>query len=61
MNLKDVCGFYKLIIKGKFSIDSKYQKFLYYFEDTWIPLTDSDKMKIEFELWNYKNKFNFKG
>ena len=26
-----------------------------------IALTDSDKTKFDFYIWNYKNKFNFKG
>lgn len=60
MNLKEARIFYK-IIKDKFSINSHFENFFDYFEDTWLPLTDSDKTKFEFDKWNYKNKFNFKG
>ena len=60
MNLKEAGEFYK-IIKDKFSTESRFENFFDYFEDTWIALTDSDKIKFDFDIWNYKNKFNFKG
>ena len=56
MNLKEAREFYK-IIKDKFSTESRFENFLDYFEDTWIALTDSDKTKFDFDIWNYKNKF----
>ena len=60
INLKDARIFYKKI-KDNFSNESKYEKFFDYFEDTWFPLQDSDKTKFDFDIWKYKNKFNFKG
>ena len=60
MNLKEAHIFYK-IINDKFSINSQLENFYDYFEDTWLSLTDSDKTKFDFYMWNYKNKFNFKG
>ena len=38
-----------------------FEKFIEYFESNWFPLNDNNETRFDFELWSYKNKFNFKG
>ena len=51
---------YSIILKT-ISHNNKIDDFLEYFESTWFPVKEGDNTKFEFDLWNYANKFNFKG
>ena len=60
MNLKTAREFYGKLADNIPKLEN-YEKFLDYFEETWFPKNDSDKPYYEFELWNYSDKFDFKG
>ena len=56
---KKAIEFYKLI-KDEFS-EEKYEPFFDYFERTWLNIEDENaKTKIDFEIWSYTGKFDFK-
>jgi len=60
MGLETVRNFYNLVIEN-IPKNHKFDKFLEYFQDTWFPIGNNLNILYDFYLWNYLNKFNFKG
>ena len=60
MDIKTARKHYSNIIKN-INRNDKFDQFIDYFERTWFPVNDSDVTKYDFNLWNYSDKFNFKG
>ena len=60
MDIKTARNHYSSVI-NTINHYEKIDQFIDYFERTWFPVTDSDVTKYDFNLWNYSDKFNFKG
>ena len=60
MDLETARNFYNLVIKN-IPKNDKFDIFLEYFQNTWFPIGNNLNTLYDFDLWNYSNKFNFKG
>ena len=61
MNFEAAKKFYSSL-KENIPKSENYDKFLDYFENTWLSLNDNENDSIyEFNLWNYSSKIKFKG
>ena len=60
MDLEPARNFYNLVLEN-IPKNDKFDEFLEYFQDTWFPIGNNLNTLYDFDLWNYSNKFKFKG